>query len=98
MILLTRQLLSDLGYKQHQPTTIYEDNQGYIALASNPVFHKRSKHIDIKYHFTRERVHSKEIELKYIPTEHQLADILTKGLNKLRVVKLRDEIMGQNHN
>ena len=67
------------------PTPIFEDNQGAIALAYNPVFHKRSKHIDVRYHFVRERVASGEVELLYVATEHQLADLLTKPLPAPRV-------------
>lgn len=89
-----RQLLKDLGFKQDQATVIFEDNQGCIALSENPVFHKRTKHIDIKYHFVRERVASGEIELRYVATEHQLADLLTKGLAGPRTVMLRSRIMG----
>jgi len=88
-----RQLFKDLGYAQNQPTIIYEDNQGCIALVGNPVFHKRTKHIDIRYHFIRERVASKEVEIQYMPTELQLADLLTKGLPKPRTQILRKAIM-----
>ena len=52
--------------------------------------------IDIKYHVVRERVASGEIELKYVATEHQLADLLTKGLAGPRTVMLRNRIMGCN--
>lgn len=89
-----RLLMHDLGFEQKEATVIYEDNQGCIALSDNPVFHKRTKHIDIRYHFIRERVTSKEIELKYVATEHQLADLLTKGLPKPRVIALRRPILG----
>lgn len=89
-----RQLVKDLGHEQEEPTTIYEDNAGCIALSENPVFHKRSKHIDIKYHFIRERVASNEIKVQYVPTEDQLADLLTKGLSKQRTLKLSNAIMG----
>ena len=50
------------------PTTILEDNQSSIAMARNPQFHGRAKHIDIKHHFIRERVSDGLIELKYCPT------------------------------
>ena len=89
-----RQLMSDLGHVQDQPTIVYEDNQGCIALSANPVFHKRTKHIDIKYHFIRERIVSGDIEVIYVPTEHQLADLLTKALHKPKVNRLRTLIMG----
>ena len=89
-----RQLLSDLGYPQDHPTVIFEDNQGCIALSENPVMHKRTKHIDMRHHFIRERVESKEIALQYVATEHQLADLLTKPLMRLRTIKMRDVILG----
>lgn len=62
------------------PTLIYEDNQSAIAMSRNPQFHGRSKHIEIKYHFIREKIAQKEIELEYCPTSNMLADFLTKGL------------------
>ena len=89
-----RRLMCDLGFEQKEPTVIYEDNQGCIALSDNPVHHRRTKHIDIRFHFIRERVASKETELKYVPTEFQLADLLTKGLAKSRVMVLRNAILG----
>ena len=89
-----RQLLLDLGQPQHMATVLFEDNQGCIAMAANPVLHKRSKHIDIRYHFVRERVASGEIELKYIPTAQQLADLLTKALSRERVEMLRAGVLG----
>ena len=60
------------------------DNQGSnIALARNPVFHDRSKHIDIQYHYTRDLVKEKRIKLEYVPTKDMLADLLTKSLPPL---------------
>jgi hypothetical protein len=56
------------------------DNQGAIALAKNPIFHQRTKHIDIKYHFVREKVESGEVELIYVPTVMMQADFLTNNL------------------
>lgn len=56
------------------------DNQGSIALAHNPVFHSRTKHIDIQHHYIRDEVASKRIELSYVPTEQMIADGLTKAL------------------
>ena len=89
-----RLLMRDLGFEQKGATVIYEDNQGCIALSENPMFHKRTKHIDIRYHFIRERVASGEVVLKYVATEHQLADLLTKALPKPRVLALRKPILG----
>jgi hypothetical protein len=89
-----RRLMEGLGYKQEAATVILEDNQGCIALSENPVLHQRTKHIDVRYHFVRERVESGEVRLVYVPTEHQLADLMTKPLNKPRVEFLRKGVLG----
>ena len=75
-----RKLLSELGFPQTNPTTIYSDSQSAIALTANPKYHSRSKHIDTQYHFTREKVLSQEIILQFISTTEMAADILTKSL------------------
>ena len=79
-----RLLLSDLGYALDEATMIHEDNQGCIALAKNPVFHAQTKHIDIKYHFLREKVEEGVIELEYKPTDEMVADGLTKALGRIK--------------
>lgn len=89
-----RQLLGDISMRQQGPTTIYEDNQGCIALSSNPGYHGRSKDIDIRYHFVREKVESQEIKLEYITTQDQLADLLTKPLVKAKFEPLMRKVLG----
>jgi hypothetical protein len=79
-----RRFLNEIGLEQSGPSEIRVDNQSAIKLAHNPEFHKRSKHIEVKYHFTRELVEKKEINVKYVPTTEQLADILTKPLQKAK--------------
>ena len=72
-----------LGYLCHEKekgTTIYCDNSSEIALSNNSIFHKRTKHIDEKYHFIRELVNNGEIVLQHYRTEEQFANILTKLL------------------
>ena len=59
-----RLLLLDIGCALQSATRIYEDNQGCIALARNPVFHSRTKHIDIKFHFLLEKVEEGAIEIE----------------------------------
>jgi hypothetical protein len=59
---------------------ILVDNTGAIKLANNPEFHKRTKHIDIRYHFVRELLENNEIQIKYIPSKENLADSLTKTI------------------
>ena len=84
-----RSLLSDLGQELTSPTNIFEDNQGAIQLAKNPKFHNRTKHVDVTYHFIRERVNSNEISVTYCATNEMKADIMTKGLSKVLFEKFR---------
>ena len=68
------------------PISIYCDNLSSIQLAKNPVFHARTKHIEVHYHFLRERVLSGEEKLRYVQTDRQVANIFTKllGSDKLQ--------------
>ena len=75
-----------------KPITIFEDNNGCIAIANNPTDHKRSKHIDIKYHFSREKIEQKEVILEYISTGKQLADTCTKPLPALQFLNFRQQM------
>ena len=84
-----RQLNKDLQIDCSSPTIIHEDNQGTIAMSKNPVLHKRTKHIDIKFHFVREKIHDKTVELKYCPTHEMVADIFTKPLPRGQFESLR---------
>ncbi len=70
-------------------TIIYYDNQGAIALAKNLESHARSKHIDIEWHYQREKVADGSITLKYLPTSEQIADGLTKLLTKEKFLIFR---------
>ncbi|CAK9816243.1 Copia protein [Anthophora plagiata] len=87
-----KSLAISINIRIEQPIVIYEDNNGCISIANNPSSHKRSKHIDIKYHFTREQVERKVIQLIFISTENQLADILTKPLPAVKFLKCRAEM------
>jgi hypothetical protein len=77
-----RTLLEELNLPQ-DPTPIYEDNQGTIALAANPQFHRRSKHFNPKLNFIREKLFENQIEIEYCPTNQMTADVLTKALPKI---------------
>eukprot|EP00253_Pinus_taeda_P004066 PITA_04066 len=77
-----RKILVGLFGSHLDPTVIYCDNQSCIKLSANPVFHDRSKHIDIRYHHIRDCVQRRIMLLSYIPTEDQDADILTKALTR----------------
>ena len=81
--------LDDMGL--NQPSTIMnEDNQGCIALAQNPGDHPRTKHINIRFHFIRAHVQSGKMELKYIATEKNVAEIMTKPFGRIIFLKLRE--------
>ena len=75
---------------QEKPTKIFVDNKSAIALAKNPVFHDRSKHIDTRYHYIGERVSKKDVQLEYVKTHDQVADIFTKPLKHEDFVRLRN--------
>ncbi|CAD7002894.1 unnamed protein product [Ceratitis capitata] len=91
-----RRLIIEIGCgNADTPTTLYGDNLSSQNLAKNPIYHARSKHIDIRHHFVREAIQSGDVELKYIPTEEMIADVLTKNLSKnkhLHFVKLMNLI------
>uniref|UniRef100_A0ACD5Y6T1 Uncharacterized protein n=1 Tax=Avena sativa TaxID=4498 RepID=A0ACD5Y6T1_AVESA len=73
-------LLADLTGSEFEQITLNIDNQSAISLCKNPVFHERSKHIETRYHFIREKVEEGVVAVEYIGTNDQLADILTKPL------------------
>ena len=94
---LVTELQGVLGFKSSISSTactVFEDNQGAIALANVPKMTPRSKHIAIPYHFFREHIRKKEVEVKHISTDEQLADLLTKGLVEVKFENLRDKLMG----
>jgi hypothetical protein len=73
-------------------TIIYCDNQSYVKLSENQVFHDRSKHIETKYYFLHDKVQRGEFVLQYISTDEQTAYILTKPLSKIKFAYLRDKL------
>lgn len=77
------------------PTMFGEDNQGAIHLLYNPSASQRTRHINVKYHFTRDLIKQHAIDVKYVPTDKQPADILTKYLNKASFLKARQNLMSQ---
>ncbi|GKF06068.1 hypothetical protein Tco_0036736 [Tanacetum coccineum] len=82
-ILWMRSQLTDYGFAFNK-IPLYCDNRSAIALCCNNVQHFRSKHIDIRHHFIREQVEKGVVELYFVTTDYQLADIFTKALQRER--------------
>jgi len=78
-----------LEVKYTTPIPIHCDNNSAIGVSKNSVFHSKTKHIPIKYHFLREQVTKTIISLHYIPSKDQIADIFTKLLAKSQFEYLR---------
>eukprot|EP00899_Mesostigma_viride_P020074 jgi/Mesvir1/28068/Mv26200-RA.1 len=93
LVLPLRRLLGDLGAPVEGPTTVLCDNTGAVALAKDPVHPKRTKHIDVRYHFIREQVEGGSICMRHCPGKDNLADIFTKALGRARFITLRDKLL-----
>ena len=79
-LLWMRIILNDMKIQCEGPMNLFCDNKSAIRIAHNPVQHDMTKHIEIDRHFIKEKLDSGLIATSYIPSGHQLADVLTKGL------------------
>jgi hypothetical protein len=86
-----RQTLRDYGYKLSKVPLLC-DNESAIRMADNPIEHSRTKHIAIRYHFLRDHQQRGDIEIAYVSTKEQLANIFTKPLDEKTFTKLRNEL------
>jgi hypothetical protein len=68
------------------------DNTSAISIAKNPVLHKKMRHVERRHHFMRDHVEKRDIEMRYIDTERQLANIFTKSMDSSRFADLQGEI------
>ena len=87
-----RRLVDEMGNPDQEATVIFENNQGAIVTAHNPVFHRRTKHIQICHHYVREVVAEEIIKAIYCPSSEMTADILTKAIPKDQFVLLRSKM------
>jgi hypothetical protein len=87
-----RKLLTGLFDLEMEATTILCDNQSCIKMTENHVFHDRSKHIEIRYHYIRDMVQRGALKLLYVSTDEQIADVLTKPLSRVKFEHFRDKL------
>eukprot|EP00253_Pinus_taeda_P002480 PITA_02480 len=87
-----RKLLVILFKKRMEATRIYCNNQSCIKLSENPIFHDRSKHIDIRCHFIRDCVQRGVVQLQYVPRGDQVANILTKALGRAKFIQFIEQM------
>ncbi|XP_031101978.1 uncharacterized protein LOC116005883 [Ipomoea triloba] len=85
-------LLRELQLHSRQPATLWCDNLGATYMAANPIFHARTKHIEVDYHFVRDKVASGELAVSFVSTQDQIADIFTKPLLAPRFQTLRAKL------
>jgi len=85
-------LLGELTGKEPKAAMLMVDNKSAISLIKNPMFHDRSKNIDLRYHFIHEYAENKQILIKFTSTETQLVDILTKPLGRVKFQEMRCKI------
>ncbi|XP_061989783.1 secreted RxLR effector protein 161-like [Rosa rugosa] len=80
-LLWLRNLLRDLGFKPKRAMELFCDNKAVIEISHNPVQHDRTKHVEVDRHFIKEKLDANLIAFPFVPTEEQLADVLTKGVS-----------------
>ena len=88
----TKKILDELGIPHHLAACLWCDNIGAKYLSANPVFHARTKHIEIDFHFVREQVAAKHLDIRFISTMDQIADGFTKPLPDKQMVMFRDNL------
>ena len=92
-VLHMRSLLSSMGFGCRGSTTVFEDNKSTIKLSEGSGCHSRTKHIGVRWHALRDWIKNGDLRLEYIPTGEQQADILTKGLGRVKFQELRNVLM-----
>lgn len=84
-LLWIKRILEDFNQDTDEPTTVYEDNQSCIRMLESNSASQRTKHVDTKYHFIRDLYKLRHIAVKYLPSEHMTADLLTKPLGPQKI-------------
>jgi hypothetical protein len=91
-LLRLQSLLHELGHAHATLPTLWCDNLGATFLAANPVYHARTKHIELYFHFVREKLAAKQLAVRFLCSADQIADALTKSLPKCRFLHLCDKL------
>ena len=89
-----REFLRELSEPQRHPTPLYIDSSTAISFTKDEVNQQRRRHINVKYHHIREKIAEREITVGWIPTELQIADLMTKPFHRERFEFLRESVMG----
>ncbi|KAJ3655891.1 hypothetical protein Zmor_014999 [Zophobas morio] len=79
-----QKFLLELGFAQLSQMVLFSDNQGALRLAQYPVYHARSKHIDLRHHYIREVVKNDSLTIQHVPSQDMIGDIFTKGLASIK--------------
>ena len=91
-VIWVQNMLTELGLSHPRAASLWCDNLGATYLTANPVFHARTKHIEIDYHFVRERVANKLLNVRFVPTGDQVADGFTKPLSLRQLEAFRHNL------
>ncbi|KAF5781204.1 putative RNA-directed DNA polymerase [Helianthus annuus] len=91
-VLWVRRLLTEIGFPPQETSKITTDNKAAIQISENPVQHDRTKHIEVDRHFIKEKFEAEIVSLSFVPSEEQLADILTKAVNERILHKCLDKL------
>ena len=81
-------IFSELGLPV-KPTQTCTDNEGGIFIASNPIQERRTKHIDVRFHYVHDLIEQKRVEIVWVPTDDNIADMFTKNLGHIKFEKFR---------
>lgn len=89
------QILNEMHIKVNAPSIVYVDNQSAITISNNDVSHDRTKHMAARYFYVRDLIKDNIIKLEWVSTQHQLADIFTKGLGGPIFINFREKLLSR---
>ena len=93
---MAKETMTELDLHLSQPCKLFCDNKAAISISENPVQHDRTKHVEVDRHFIKENIEAKIVELPFVKSEDQLADILTKAVNSKSFRGVLDKLSNGN--